>query len=298
MEAILKQDYPKDKYEILLIDNGSTDDTPQIAEDFGATVVTQPDLNVAGLRNYGSSLARGTVYAFIDADVAISERWLSAAIDCLSTDDRIACVGSFPHVPESYGWVAQTWWHLQLPHTTIEKTAVGWLPSMSMAVKKPAFQSIGGFSTDLVTCEDVDFCYRLAETYEIVYCENMKATHYGEANSLKDLFKKERWRGISNYDGIRHHGFRLAEIPSLVLPIYYALLFLSAFFALIFNIKWAVFLNIILILLPPFLKSSLAYRKFPSLKLFLQMLICYFVYCLARTTSQIDWLKQKIFVST
>ena len=128
--------------------------------------------------------------------------------------------------------------------------------------------SLRGFNPDLVTCEDVDFCYRLGAKYKIVYCKDMEAIHYGEPKSLRELFKKERWRGTSNYDGIKVHGFRIDELPSLLLPIYYVILAVFFIFAAI-TCRWGFLtINVICWFLPPIIKSYLAASRNSKFNLF------------------------------
>lgn len=294
LEAIVKQDYPRDKYETLVIDNGSTDNTVQIAKDFGVRVLKEPELNIAGLRNYGASMAKGDLYAFIDADVVISRRWMTAAINCLTEDEKVGCAGSFPLVPEDFGWVAKSWWYLQVPQRSSDKSEVEWLPSMNMVVRKEAFQSVKGFSIELITCEDVDFCYRLGKNFRIIYCEKMSAIHYGEARNLRQLFRKERWRGLSNYEGIRHHGLRRDEIHSLLLPLFYLVLGLWISLSLV-TLHWMGALGGLAAATgPPLLKAYLQASRFGNYRMVPLMTIVCLVYCVARTVGAMDWLQGKL----
>jgi len=287
-------DYPKDRYEIVVVDNGSTDNTVEIAQEYGAKVFNKPELNISGLRNYGASVAKGSVFAFIDADVVVSKGWLLAAANCLKLNRDIGCAGSFPLVPEEFGWVAKSWWSLQYPGGASPEYEVQWLPSMNMIVTKEAFNSVGGFSTDLITCEDVGFCYRLGKRFKIMYCKDIQAIHYGEPQSLMHLFKKERWRGLSNYDGIKHHGIRSDELPSFILPIYYLILFFWFVLALV-SLSWKILtLNFVCWFLPPLLKSYLSARTSLNYKILPQMTICYLVYSIARTVAVLDWIKSKL----
>ena len=294
LESILSINYPKERYEIILVDNGSTDETGQVGKSYGAKVFVHPELTISGLRNVGASAALGSLLGFIDADVIISKDWLTSAINCLNRSPDTGCVGCYPFPPEQNGWVAKSWWFLQIPKNFESDEEVNWLPSMNMVVKKEAYELVKGFNPDLVTCEDVDFCYRLGPKYKIVYCKDMEAIHYGEPKSLRELFKKERWRGTSNYDGLRAHGLRIDELPSLLLPLYYwiiAIWFVLAIVAL----KWeSLIVNLFCSVVPPLLKSYLSAKKVSNYKSLHKMTICYFVYSIARTVAAIDWIRGKL----
>ena len=294
LESLIAVNYPKDRYEIILVDNGSTDETGQVGKSYGAKVFVHPELTISGLRNAGASVAHGNLLAFIDADVVVYKEWLAAAMMCLNRNGGAECVGSFPLPPEEFGWVAKTWSSLQSPGGSEQEFEVSWLPSMNMIVRKEAFERAGGFNSNLVTCEDVDFCYRLGGQHKIIYCKAMGAVHYGEAQSLRQLFKKERWRGSSNYDGLRVHGFRIDELPSFLLPIYYLILALWFVFA-IGSFNWKPLgINLICWFLPPLLKSYLSARKVSNYNSLHKMAICYFVYSLARTVAAIDWIRGRL----
>ena len=73
LNAIVNQSYPKEHIEILVIDNGSTDNTIQIAQSYGTTVIEKPELKLGALRNCGTDIAKGTAFAFIDSDVVICQ---------------------------------------------------------------------------------------------------------------------------------------------------------------------------------------------------------------------------------
>src|SRR5262249_59255418 len=81
--------------------------------------------------------------------------------------------------------------------------------------------AIGGFSEKLVTCEDIDVCYRLRARYSIVNEPCLRAVHLGEAPTLASFFAKEVWRGRDNLRGALAHRLEASELPSLALPFYY-----------------------------------------------------------------------------
>jgi glycosyltransferase involved in cell wall biosynthesis len=221
VRSIQALDY-KGEFEILVVDNGSFDRTPDIAELCGAKVIRCDNLTIARLRNIGATHAIGEFLAFIDADCAIEKAWLTKAL-CHFVDPTVGCVGSYTDVPDGSSWVQQAWALQNRPTESIEE--VDWLPSRSILVRTRGFQSVRGFDESLFTCEDVDFCYRLRKArYKIISDHSLKSVHFGEAKSLAEFFRKEAWRGQSNFRGMFAHGFYLQEIPSLSIPVCYLVL--------------------------------------------------------------------------
>ncbi|TKB07422.1 glycosyltransferase family 2 protein [Desulforhopalus sp. IMCC35007] len=238
LQSIFSNSYPKDRYEVIVVDNGSDDRTVSLAESNGAQVVRIPQVTIAALRNHGARFAQGRVLVFIDADCTVAEDWLEQASRYLERKD-IALFGSPPGIPENSTWVQRTWF-LVRGKRDADVRYVTWLESMNMFIPHHLFLKVGGFNEDLITCEDVDISYRLFEHGKIISDINIKAVHHGEARTLKEFFKKERWRGKSNYNGSMAHGIKLRELPSLILPLYYLMMPLLA--VTLWTIGWGWYL--------------------------------------------------------
>ena len=218
-------------WEIIVVDNGSEDATVALARSRRATVYIKPDMSISALRNFGASVAGGHILAFMDADCTVAEDWLGAALRH-ADEEGLACFGSPPGIPENHTWVQSTWYQVRQKEEGISH--VPWLESMNMFVPKDLFMRVGGFNEALVTCEDVDLSYRLSRHGRILSDTDIHAVHHGEARTTSDFFRKERWRGQSNIAGIKEHGVRFDELPSILLPLYYGvmpiLLCVTAFF--------------------------------------------------------------------
>ncbi len=230
LESVLNNSYPGDGYEILVVDNGSTDDTREISRKMGAIVYEKPDLSISALRNFGAKMAKGRILAFLDADCTVAEDWLCRAEEYFKKDE-IVCFGAPPGIPDNPTWVQKTWFLVRGAH---ERKVTSWLETANMLIKREAFLAVGGFNEHLTTCEDVDISYRLLKSGKIVSDPSIKTIHHREPGTLRDFFNKERWRGRSNYNGLLHHGLKLQELPSLLLPIYFGLIpFLVLIFTLV-----------------------------------------------------------------
>lgn len=218
LDSINAMNFDRERFEVLLIDNGSSDRTVDIAKDKGARVFIQPDVTISQLRNFGSSQAKGKVLAFIDADCSVEKNWLQEASRYLN-DTCMSCFGSPPVVPDDATWVQQTWFLVRQKKMQVEEVA--WLESMNMFVRRDLFLAIGGFNEELITCEDYDLSLRLQKHGPIIADQRLRAVHHGEAATVGHFFRKERWRGTSNLQGLRSHGFVWGELPSLLLPLCY-----------------------------------------------------------------------------
>uniref|UniRef100_C6DZV2 Glycosyl transferase family 2 n=1 Tax=Geobacter sp. (strain M21) TaxID=443144 RepID=C6DZV2_GEOSM len=270
--------YRQDRIEVIVVDNGSTDETVGIAKQSGASVFVRPGLTISGLRNFGVRQARGEFIAFVDADVIVSADWLRNAMDCFS--EEVACVGCSPAIPEHATWVEKTW-HLQVTSRGA-RCERDWIASMNMVIRRSAFEAVGGFDETLVTCEDVDLGYRIRRAgLKILYDTTISAVHYGEAKTLVQLFKKESWRGISNFKGVARHGIVLAELPSHAVALLYLLLVLT-FPVLFFSPSTLIIPWLSLSLIFPIVKAVALASRLNRHDQLLRLLCVWYVYGFAR----------------
>jgi glycosyltransferase involved in cell wall biosynthesis len=99
LTSIRDQNFAPQGYEVLVVDNGSTDRTPQVIRELGYDLEIIPGITVAGLRNHGVRLARGDCLAFVDSDVSLSSDWLQQRLSVLS-DKAVVAIGGPRCIPE------------------------------------------------------------------------------------------------------------------------------------------------------------------------------------------------------
>jgi hypothetical protein len=272
--------------EVLVIDNGSTDRTAQIARAHGAQVISAPGLSVAGLRNLGARVGRADILACVDADCVIGEDWLATALAHFD-EPSVGAVGAPTTVPAGATWV-QRMWALHR-HRRPALRVVDWLPTENLVLRKAAFQAIGGFNEALTTCEDVDLCYRLGQRHRILSDPALRSVHLGEAPTLGRFFRKERWRGRGNLAGLLAHRIHLAELPSVALPLYHLAgllaLPLTALYALAGAPLWPLATSAGLLALPAMSLALAVAIQVGQLRAWPPLAVVYFVYGLARAAA-------------
>lgn len=242
----LKRMVVKDvEIEIIVVDNGSTDNTCNIINKYSDVLLLHvPGAHVSALRNYAARLASGELLAFVDADCVVESFWIENAIPHFSNEE-VGIVGAMAIAPDDANLVQLAWNSFRTRKKGIRQ--VGWINSMNMFVQKDVFFEFHGFNEKLVTCEDVDLCYRVGQKYKILSDSSLIVKHSGEANSVATFFLKELWRGYSNVGGVRSHGLIIKELPSLLGPFLFFLLLIVGLVLLIYGYLFGMF---VLVLIP------------------------------------------------
>lgn len=221
LASIVRNEYPRALIEIIVVDNDSTDGSARAAREYGAIVIKSPGDSVAQHRNRGARAALGSIIAFTDSDHEIDRHWIDTAVDVL-TDSDVAATGSAYMTQPSANWVQQHYDGLRA--RPVRREDVAWLASGNFAVKRSAFERVGGFDASLSACEDVDLCNRLRLAgLRIVADPELRSIHFGDPRTLRALFYGELWRGRDNlrvtFSGprtFRHLRSALVPIADLV----------------------------------------------------------------------------------
>ncbi len=177
-------------WEIVIVDNGSTDGTLSLIEQYRPTItnltmVHAPEKkNGAFARNKGAAIAQGKFFLFCDGDDIVAPGWLSAMTRSLERHEfvvgRIEVATLNADVPEKYG------------NNGTRDYLLNFLPyaiSANMGVTRRAFESIGGFSTAYTKCMDVEFSWRLQLAGYTLHEVPEAEVHYRYRNSAWSHWK-------------------------------------------------------------------------------------------------------------
>ena len=205
--------------ELIVVDNGSSDDGPHIARQFGAQVLELPGLLIGALRNRGTAIASGEWLAFIDADIEMPENWLKPLFD-IEASGQADVFALDLHTPAEAPWYATAWQRRTLRVSSQTSHVVDWLPSANLLMRRRWFDKVGGFNETLRTGEDKEFTLRLHEQgARLLSINDNVALHWGYEMNWREWMGKELWRQGSHLQLLRTHGFslRLLRFPMLSL---------------------------------------------------------------------------------
>ncbi|MBI2958619.1 MAG: glycosyltransferase [Chloroflexi bacterium] len=235
LESLLGQSY-KD-FELIVVDNNSSDNTADVARSFGAIVIREERQGVSHARQRGFMEARGQVIATTDADTVVPAGWLARIAHEFKKNDDLAAFGGLYTLYSGPITARLAIAYLSLPAWKMDRFFCrGWsLPGANLAVRSSTFRKIGGFNTRLKLCEDVDLSHRLKALGRVVldpkflvstsgrrfrngFLRGMST--YGPNAAARMLFKKHKFDRLPTIRGEGPLARKLAFAPALAALIF------------------------------------------------------------------------------
>ena len=241
IESLLSQGYPKNKYEIIVVDNNSKDRTAETIKKYPVKYIMEDKVQSSyAARNTGAKIAKGEAFVFFDADQIADKNWLKNLLRewqqlkyggfggknvAVATTDSIA--GKIWKKDETTKLEKQTF---DSSNRTFLKLAGG-----NAAFRKDVFKMLGGFDSGLFSMGDFDLALRLQKelNLSIKYTDNAIIYHL-ERPCLKSLLKREFRMGYGSYlFGCKHPEYKLNLFVESVKGVKRTIL---GFGALLFNL--------------------------------------------------------------
>jgi len=163
LDGLRRLEYPD--YEVIVVDDGSTDATATIAREYPFSVISTSNGGLSAARNTGLAAATGEIVAYIDDDAWPDPHWLHYLVDAL-TGGGHAGVGGPNLAPPGDGWIADCVGHAPggPTHVLVADTEAEHVPGCNVAFRKSALEAIGGFDRRFRAAgDDVDVCWRLRD---------------------------------------------------------------------------------------------------------------------------------------
>ncbi|MHB1343935.1 MAG: mycofactocin biosynthesis glycosyltransferase MftF [Thermoleophilia bacterium] len=201
--ALFAVDYPRERLEVVVVDDGSRDDTAEVARRHPCTYLANDrNRGQSYSRNVGARAASGEILAFIDSDCVASPEWLRELVPFFSWP-ALAAVGGLVtgYYDESrldrYEQVASS---LNMGDRLIlmaDDRSMSYVPTCNLLVRREAYLELGGLREELRVGEDVDFCWRLrAAGWRLVYSPTGAVGHK-HRNRLSQMLRRRAAYGTS-----------------------------------------------------------------------------------------------------
>jgi glycosyltransferase involved in cell wall biosynthesis len=142
-------------YEVIVVDDASTDSTPQVAEQMGVRTIRVEHRKISAVRNAGARAACGDVFFFVDADTQVNPRAVSSALAAVR---RGAAGGGCIF---EYDGQLPLWIRITHRTGTVLARLIQWAGGCFLFCTRGAYAASGGFSERLYAGEDIAFCQAL-----------------------------------------------------------------------------------------------------------------------------------------
>ncbi len=167
LQSVGELDYPDDRLEVIVVDDASDDQTPDVVSRFPVRLIRLKQHKRASFcRNHAARQARGDLLAFIDSDCLADSAWLRELVPAF----KDAQLGALGGMVDGYFNVngldryekarsslsVSTWFR-----RSQKNDPFFYLPACNLVVRRRLFQDIGGFNEELVVGEDVDLSWRI-----------------------------------------------------------------------------------------------------------------------------------------
>jgi O-antigen biosynthesis protein len=188
---LLRLDYPN--YEVIVVNDGSTDTTAKIASNYGFRVITTENRGLSSARNTGLNAATGEIVAYIDDDAHADPHWLRYLASTFMNTQHVG-VGGPNIAPPDDGLIAECVAHSpgNPVHILLSDSEAEHIPGCNMAFRKSALAAIGGFDPQFsIAGDDVDVCWRLQQHgWTLGYSPGAMVWHH-RRNSIRAYWKQQ-----------------------------------------------------------------------------------------------------------
>lgn len=195
LDGLMELDYPD--YDVIVVDDGSDDETSAIAAGFPVQLIRQPNQGLSRARNAGMRAASGEIIAYIDADARPDVHWLKHLATTFAASDYVgaggpnlapsgdgetaACVAASPGGPI----------HILLSDNEAEH-----IPGCNMAFRRDALLAVGGFDARFrVAGDDVDICWRLLEAGGRLGFSPAAVVWHHQRDTVRAFWRQQRGYG-------------------------------------------------------------------------------------------------------
>ena len=190
--SLLSQDYSKDLYEIIVVDNNSNDSTSEIIQRFDVKYLRENKRGSYHARNKGLEIASGEVAVFIDADCVADPHWLSALLEGFK-DSNVGGVGGRILKREPQTWVqayAEDLAEQQLTPQYLPFHDAPYIVTANAAYRMSVLRMLQGFDARFRSGGDVDLAWRVqAKGFKVVTAPDA-IVHHAARETVKGYFKQ------------------------------------------------------------------------------------------------------------
>jgi glycosyltransferase involved in cell wall biosynthesis len=211
LHPLFNQTYPTECYEIILVDDGSTDETVSRAKSLAAAwagrfrVIEQRNQGPGAARNAGLYASNAEIVAFIDSDCIADLEWLDSMVRVFETTPAVGIGGGIINIAEPDTWVSRYLVATNEYRHRVKRGEVDYLITPNASFRRAAILEVGGFTSSAKNQEDYDISLKLKDAgYQLAIAEYAHVVHTGVPSTVRLLFLTHYRYGIGSYQLSKH----------------------------------------------------------------------------------------------
>jgi glycosyltransferase involved in cell wall biosynthesis len=198
LEGLEALEYPN--YEVIVVDDGSTDETSAIAGEYNCRLIRTENRGLSSARNTGFRAAAGEIVAYIDDDAYPDPHWLHYLVSAYFGTSEVmhAAVGGPNLAPPTDGSIAECVAHSPggPTHVLLSDREAEHIPGCNMSFRKCCLRAIGGFDEQFrVAGDDVDVCWRLQQQGWTLGFSPAAVVWHHRRNSIRAYLRQQKGYG-------------------------------------------------------------------------------------------------------
>ncbi len=198
LQALEKQNFPREQYEIIVVDDGSTDATALIIKNYYVRYYYQMNKGPAAARNKGVKMAIGNIILFTDSDCIPDNNWIKEMVSSFQSPEIAGVKGTYKTAQRAlWARFAQIEF-IERYKLLLKNKYIDMIDTYSAGYRKNLFLSMGGFDTSfpVPNNEDTDLSYRMSlNGYKMVFNPDAIVWHTGHPDTTMKYVKLKFWRG-------------------------------------------------------------------------------------------------------
>lgn len=217
IERLLDLNFPRNKYEVIVVDNNSKDNTSEIIKEFQVIYLCEKKQSSYAARNKGIKESKGDILAFIDGDCIPDKDWLKNAITHFINEDVDIIAGNIIlsiNYPSPLKLI-DIYQLIAMGERQKDSEKEGKCAGGNLIVKKEIFEKIGYFDESLISGGDGEWTKRAINNgFTLRYCNDVKVYHPPEG--FFSLFKRSIriGYGIAQIHYLLHRSFNLSALDN------------------------------------------------------------------------------------
>lgn len=198
LKSLLKQFFPRKQYEIIVVDDGSTDRTVELVSKYPVKLFKQLHKGPAAARNFGAKRAKGKILLFTDADCVPDKNWVRHMTEPFKNEQIVGVSGTYKILNKNKLIARFVGYEIEERHKILAKQRyIDFIGTFSAGYRKGIYFKFGGFDAKfgMASGEDPDLSFNISKSGGKMVFQPKAFVYHNHPDTLWKFLKQKFWRG-------------------------------------------------------------------------------------------------------